>query len=123
MSFNDPATLFKTILDNIDRIGRFTAGVGYAAFVNNEEKIFAVRAAFIELSEAAIRLGPAADTLCAGMPWNDIRGIGNHLRHGYDRIDLERLWNTMTEDLPRLRQAATAALQQLQNRPEPRGLG
>ena len=94
-----------------------TAGVDYAAFVDNEEKIFAVRAAFIELSEAAIRLGTAAETLCSGMPWNDIRGIGNHLRHGYDRIDLERLWNTMTEDLPLLRQAATAALRQLRNRP------
>ena len=122
MSFNDPATLLNTIFENIRRIGRFTAGVDFAAFADNEEKIFAVRAAFIELSEAATRLGPAAGTLCPGIPWKDIRGIGNHLRHGYDRIDLERLWNTMTEDLPLLGEAVAAALRELPERPKPPGL-
>ena len=115
MYFNDPATLLKTILDNIRRIERFTAGVDFAEFTNNEEKIFAVRAAFIELSEAAIRLGPEAEKLCPLIPWKDIRGIGNHLRHGYDRIDLERLWNTIAEDLPPLDQAVTEALLHMQD--------
>ena len=52
--------------------------------------MFAVRAAMIELSEAAIRLGPKAEALCPGMPWKEIRGIGD-LRPWLDRIDLERL--------------------------------
>ena len=74
-----------------------------------------MRAAFIELSEAAIRLGPEAGKLCPGIPWKDIRGIGNHLRHGYDRIDLERLWNTMGEDLPLLGEAVTEALRRIES--------
>jgi uncharacterized protein with HEPN domain len=86
----------------------------FVAFSENEEKIFAVRAAFIELSEAAIRLGAAAGRLCPGIPWRDVRGIGNHLRHGYDSIDLERLWNSMTEDLPVLGRAVTEALSRIQ---------
>ncbi len=116
MSFSASATLLKTIFDNIRRIERFTAGVDFAEFTNNEEKIFAVRAAFIELSEAAIRLGPEAERLCPLIPWKDIRGIGNHLRHGYDRIDLERLWNTIAEDLPPLDQAVTEALRRIQDK-------
>ena len=123
MSFDNPATLLGTILENVRRIERFTAGVDLVAFSENEEKIFAVRAAFIEFSEAAIRLGPAAGTLCPGIPWRDVRGIGNHLRHGYDRIDLERLWNTITEDLPILGEAVTSALRQLQNTPKRPGFG
>lgn len=53
------------------------------------------------------------------MPWKDIRGIGNHLRHGYDRIDLERLWTTIAEDLPLLGQAVSEALRQMQDAPNP----
>lgn len=114
MSFDSAATLLGTILENILRIGRFTANTDFQAFSANEEKVFAVRAALIELSEAAIRLGPLAESLCPGIPWRDIRGIGNHLRHGYDRIDLERLWNTINEDLPILSKAVTNALSQVQ---------
>ena len=65
-----------------------------------------------ELSEAAIRLGLTADALCPGVPWREIRGIGNHLRHGYDKIDLERLWKTIKEDLPVLSEVVSAALSQ-----------
>jgi uncharacterized protein with HEPN domain len=37
------------------------------------------------------------------IPWRDIRGMGNWLRHRYDRVDVEIVWNTVTENLPPLK--------------------
>ncbi|HTT62977.1 MAG TPA: HepT-like ribonuclease domain-containing protein [Bryobacteraceae bacterium] len=39
------------------------------------------------------------------MPWRDIRGLGNQLRHTYERIDLSTIWNTVVDDLPALKAA------------------
>jgi uncharacterized protein with HEPN domain len=57
------------------------------------------------ISEAAIRLAEDAERLCPGLPWRDIRGIGNQLRHAYERIDLSTIWNTVVDDLPALKAA------------------
>jgi uncharacterized protein with HEPN domain len=37
--------------------------------------------------------------------------MGNWLRHQYDRIDLETIWNTIKDDLPALKVAVEKALQ------------
>jgi uncharacterized protein with HEPN domain len=63
------------------------------------------------ISEAAVRLEDKAGLLCPEVPWRDIRGIGNWLRHQYDRIDLETIWNTIHDDLPPLKTAVEKALQ------------
>ena len=65
------------------------------------------------ISEAAIRLKDAAESLCPGVPWRDIRGIGNWLRHAYERIDSETIWNTVQVDLPPLKSAVESALKGL----------
>lgn len=36
------------------------------------------------------------------IPWDDIVGMRNKLIHGYDTVDLDILWDTVTDDLPRL---------------------
>ena len=58
-----------------------------------------------------MRLGDEAEVLCPGLPWRSIRGIGNFLRHEYDRVDLGPVWHTVTDHLPLLKAAVTAALQ------------
>jgi uncharacterized protein with HEPN domain len=63
-----------------------------------------------KISEAAIRLGEKAETLCPGIPWHNVRGMGNWLRHQYDAIDLEIIWVTVTDKLPELKAAVKLAL-------------
>ena len=62
------------------------------------------------ISEAAARLGNEAEILCPGLPWRDIRGIGNWLRHQYDHVDVDSIWQTVIEDLPQLETAVMRAL-------------
>ena len=63
--------------------------------------------------EAAHRLGEHAGELMPGQPWGDIRGMGNRLRHAYDRISLDVIWNAVRHDMPGLMEDARRALAQL----------
>jgi hypothetical protein len=74
-----PARRFADIIDNIERIEHFTAGVDLAAFVAQETVVYAVQHALLIVSEAARRLGAHAERLAPGQPWADIRSIGNVL--------------------------------------------
>ena len=63
--------------------------------------------------EAALRLGNRAAELMPNQPWNDIRGMGNRLRHAYDRIDVAVVWQSATQDIPALVADARQALAEL----------
>ena len=39
------------------------------------------------------------------IPWRDIAGVGNILRHGYDIVDPQRIWAVVELDLPALKTA------------------
>jgi uncharacterized protein with HEPN domain len=88
----------------------FTDGMDIEAFRSDPRTVAAVERKLQLISEAAIRLGDEADRLCPGQPWRNIRGLGNWLRHQYDRIDLETIWRTVTTDLPPLKVAVERAL-------------
>lgn len=52
-------------------------------------------------------------TLVPGQPWQEIRGLGNRLRHEYDAIREDRIWNIVTINIPTLRVACVEALTRL----------
>jgi len=54
------------------------------------------------VGEAANRISSSARQKYADVPWPQIIGMRNRLVHGYDVIDLELLWDTVTTDLPSL---------------------
>jgi uncharacterized protein with HEPN domain len=106
LSFNPPSQRwFCDIAAAIGMIEKFTAGMDFEAFRSNSMAIAAVERKLLIISEAAIRLGAEAERCCPDQPWRDIRGIGNQLRHAYERIDLELIWAAVTDDLPSLKAA------------------
>ena len=94
----------------IERVGQFTAGMDFAAFVARAPVVYAVQYALLIISEAARRLGPNAEALAPHQPLADIRGIGNILRHQYDEVDPEVIWSVMQRDLGALKADAQQAL-------------
>ena len=83
-------------------IQQFVSGMDFEAFRQDPKTVAAVERKLQIISEAAIRLGEEAERRCSGQPWADIRGIGNWLRHRYDRVELDTIWKTVRDDLPRL---------------------
>ena len=45
------------------------------------------------------------------IPWRDIVGMRNRLIHAYFDIDLDRVWDTLTDDLPNLLAQLEQAMQ------------
>ena len=54
------------------------------------------------VGEAAHRVSQAAREANPEIPWPQIIGMRNRLVHGYDVIDFDLLWDTVTDDLPPL---------------------
>ena len=47
------------------------------------------------------------------------QGVRECLRHAYDQVDPARIWEIVTDDLPRMATAAEAALRRLDEAQEP----
>ena len=102
--------LLGHIAQAIQAIESFTAGMDFEDFRADPKTVAAVERMLLTISEAAKRMGPGVESLCPGQPWHKIRGMGNWLRHQYDRIDLQSMWDTVTDDLPPLKAAVLLAL-------------
>ena len=113
-SKHDPAGSLADIIENAERIEQYLLGMDRDAFAGNGLMRDAVERCIERVCEAAHRLGERAAELMPNQPWGDIRGMGNRLRHAYDRISLDVIWNAACNDLPGLAAEARQALAQLQ---------
>ena len=87
-----------------------------AAFARDGKTRDAVERCLEWICDAAHRLGKQATDLMPGQPWGDIRGMGNRLRHAYDRLDLGIVWSTARDRPPAHAMEARQALVRLQGR-------
>jgi len=110
LPFREPSLSLRDISEAIAMIERFTLGMDFEAYHEDFKTMAAVERKLLLISEAAVRLGEQGPALCPGLPWENIRGIGNWLRHQYDRVDVETVWRTVTEDLPALKAGVQRAL-------------
>jgi len=101
------------MLDNITRIEGYTAGLDRDALECDGLRRDGVERCLERICEAAHRLGDRATALMPDQAWEDIRGMGNRLRHAYDRIDPAIVWNVVSERLPRLKADVAQALERL----------
>ena len=62
------------------------------------------------IGEAAARVSKDWRAKCPMIPWDDVVAMRNKLIHGYDMVDLNILWDTVTDDLPRLIQELEVAI-------------
>ncbi len=113
MPSKDPIQRFEDILENVILIEEFTAGMDLAAFMEDLKTRNAVERCMERISEAARKLGEAAEDLCPTVPWPDLRALGNFLRHEYDRVEPARVWLMIEDDLGPLRAATQQALERL----------
>ncbi len=60
------------------------------------------------ISEASRNLGRELKSQHKDVRWKDIAGIGNILRHEYQRVDSQIIWNAVKDDLPVLKKALLA---------------
>ncbi|HUD86256.1 MAG TPA: HepT-like ribonuclease domain-containing protein [Xanthobacteraceae bacterium] len=100
-----------------DEIDGMTAALQSVSFETYRESYTLRRAAerAVQIvSEAAKSLPTEMLARHSEAPWNAIIGIGNILRHEYQRVDDRRLWEIVTVHLPQLRPVIVAMLAELE---------
>jgi uncharacterized protein with HEPN domain len=110
-----PVVRYHDIRRNIAKIRKYMAHGGGLDRVIAEQDIAydAIRMCFLEISEAAVKLGALAELLEPDVPWSAIRGFGNHLRHTYDEMDLNAIERAVA-DLDRLDAACERAIKRIE---------
>lgn len=91
------------ILDAIDAIERFTAGVDESRFVADELIQSAVLQKLSVIGEAAGRLTDETLKQAAEVPWKEIIGFRNVAVHAYFSVDWRVVFVTVIDDLPMLK--------------------
>ena len=74
--------------------------------------------AFMVIGEAVKRLDSEVIERYSDVPWSDYAGFRDVLIHRYHDILLEEVWQFSQEDLPALKAAVTALLNDPENRDE-----
>lgn len=104
------------IIENIDRATAYIGALSFEEFCKDEMRMDAVERCLQRITEATIKIGPETMKIIApDLPTNQVRSMGNILRHEYDRINAEVVYNTVKNDLPELRAACAENLANASN--------
>ncbi|WP_127075804.1 HepT-like ribonuclease domain-containing protein [Rhodomicrobium lacus] len=102
------------VVENIDAIETYVAGLDEGSFLTDARTRDAVERCLQRLIEALDRIRKRGDEgVIPGLPWAGIQGLGNRLRHEYDAIDGAQIWAIVKEDLPSLKTSALKTLEGL----------
>ena len=93
----------RIIVETIDGIAAATHGKTIEDYSKDWLLRHAVQRGIEIISEAARRIPPDVQATQPGVPWTQIMGIGNILRHEYHRVSDTVIWNVIVHHLPPLR--------------------
>jgi len=110
-----PRQRLQDMLDAIVEIESFVRGETFASFSANALVREAVERDIEIISEASRHLPDRFTVSRTEIPWREIAGIGNVLRHGYDVVEPGVLWTVATRDLEPLRRAVEAMIADVDN--------
>lgn len=110
-SATSPTTRLRHILDNIDAILAATKDRPDTSISEDYLVRRALERAIEIISEAAKSLPLDLREREPDVPWKDIIGIGNLLRHEYYRIRDDRMQDILDHQLPMLRPAIVRLLE------------
>ena len=98
------------IIEACGKIRRFTAGMSFESFVNDERTCDAVIRNLVVIGEAAKNLPADVTARASDVEWRKIRGMRDILAHGYFGLEVKVVWSTVTTKLDALESAVRKLL-------------
>lgn len=111
MAGRAPIPRLVDIIEAIERIQCVVGGVTLDAFELDWQKRWLVERGIEIISEASRHLGDELKARHPEIPWSKVAGIGNVLRHDYERIAPDVMWKLVQIDLPVLEKACREELE------------
>jgi len=108
MATRSPLLRIHDMLESIRGIEKAIAGKTFRDYERSWILRSALERGIEVISEASRHIGREFKMRHKEVRWKDIAGIGNILRHEYQRIDGLIIWNAVKDDLPVLKKALLA---------------
>ncbi|PSJ63892.1 HepT-like ribonuclease domain-containing protein [Pseudaminobacter soli (ex Li et al. 2025)] len=105
--------ILAEMIEALDGIASATAGKSLDDFRADWLLKHGVQRGIEIISEAARHLPDELLLAAPDVPWKQVRGIGNVLRHEYHRIADPIIWAVVTDSLPALRAGVERMLEAL----------
>ena len=84
------------------KVLRYAEGFSWESFRQDDRTQDAVMRNIQIIGEAARKLSQEFRGDHSDIPWNEILGMRNRLVHEYGRILVEKVWETVVDDIPAL---------------------
>ncbi len=91
----------QDMLNAMGRAQRYVQGITLEQLLENREKLDAVSYALQTVGEAANRIPSDVHVRYPDIPWRKIIAMRNWIAHGYDVIEYNEFWTTLTVSIPR----------------------
>jgi uncharacterized protein with HEPN domain len=92
----------RHILEAIAENSAYVAGMSYDDFCQDTKTVKAIVWNLVIIGEAVRLIPTHVETAYPAVPWSQLRGMRNHIVHGYDQVDLEIVWGVVVNELPSL---------------------
>ena len=106
------ADRLRHILEAVARIEAQTAGKSWEAYLADWVTRDVVERNLERISEASRHLPTDLKARHPNVGWRLVADLGNVLRHAYDQVIDERIWQIVTSDLASLKAAVDAMLRE-----------
>lgn len=107
----DDKIYVRHILDSIALIEKYTNGVNETDFFEQTLVQDGVIRQLEIIGEASNHVSKDIKNTYPEIPWADIIGMRNKLIHDYLGVDTEKVWMTIQEDIPYLKEKISEMLQ------------
>lgn len=101
--YKDDLAYIEHILDCIRKIQRFSKGLTFKEFSDDELVQDAIIRNIEVIGEAAKKISSDTKKNHSEIPWKEISGMRDKLIHDYLGVDIKVVWKTIKEDIPSLK--------------------
>ena len=98
----DDMVRLRHMLDAVREAQGFILGRSRADLDGDRKLVLALVKSIEIVGEAAARVSSETRAAHAAIPWGAAVAMRNRLIHGYFDVDLDRVWDTVVDDLGRL---------------------
>lgn len=102
MSKRDLNILLNDILESIQKIKKYTNGVSFEQFLEDDKTIDACVRNFEIIGEVSSKIDEDFKLEHSQIEWRRMKGLRNRMIHDYSGIDYELVWNIITEYIDEL---------------------
>lgn len=106
----DDEIRMRHMLDAAREAQGFAAGKTRADLGRDRQLVLVLVKEIEIIGEAASRVSVVTQASLPGIPWPQIIGMRHHLIHAYFDIDVDIVWNVVTQNLPALIRELEGAL-------------